>query len=95
MCEGVKETLDWEGNFGLNCGSAANASGGENSREKMAKVFEGEKKKVEIVKKAKLIFTCPHGPLDFSWFFLQIWKLSLIHTHTPFPTNVPPSYVCV
>ena len=65
----MKETLDWEGNFELNCGSAANASGGENSREKMAKVFEGGKKKVEIVKKARLSSTCPHGPLDFSCFF--------------------------
>ena len=78
----MKETLDWEGNLGVNCGSAANASRRENSREKMAKVFEGEKKKVENVKKAKLISTCPHGPLDFICFFLQIWKLSLIHTHT-------------
>ena len=67
----------------------------------MARVFEGEKKKVEIVKKARLISTCPRVPLDFSCFFLQIWKLSLMHTHThththtPFPTNAPPSYVCV
>ena len=56
----------------------------------MARVFEGEKKKVEIVKKARLISTCPRVPLDFSCFFLQIWKLSLMHTHTHTHTHHSP-----
>lgn len=44
----MEETLDWEGNFKLNCGSAANASGGENSREKWQEYLKEKRKKLKL-----------------------------------------------